>query len=663
LTNNNTDSQLRGSLWQRLLGILGSMNLAILLLLTLCLITLAGTLTEQNQSQAYYTHVYGPFWTAFFQILELFQLYSSPWFLILVSLLILSIATCVWRNSPAILASFGRNSKEYHPGKFSKERQWEVDALSSEKLAELKSIFSKRGYKVFTNTVDDELHIHANKGGQQKLGYLFIHVSILIIFLGGILDANVFMGINLPGYEKSLNSYDVKPGEVPTEKSLPATNSAFSAVRTVSLNQSTDTVEILEKGGYYLQKLPFTIHVNDINSHFYADGSAKDYSAGIEIIDTNGDRQDGSVSAQESLSYKGFTISHRGNAGSNARLQLSMYKFNEKTPLLTDAHIGLPYLFENTGSDRITIDDYRMQNADPSRNIKIGEEFEDIGPSIQYHIMNSEGDVINVKYFLKPYLKDGSKYYLFHVTHKGEKPANIFLPLDSDSGLKRFLAFNHILYEKNLIRLLFSSELNDLFKDLELDSDYLQKQTLNQVMVLLEDYALYGREFAINNQIQGIKENDQEAASLYMEKILDYALLIVFKQVLIHEQQQKSGNVAKHGNVHVDMSYFNSMRKAVDQFKKLGINYLPVISQHSQEQGVVLSVTRHPGKYVVLGGMFALVLGVLMIFYINYREYLIRIRSNNGKAEIRVNAYTNRSDVQFGREFTNLTDVLVSVTL
>lgn len=663
MKKNNTDSQARGPLWQRLLGILGSMNLAILLLVTLCLITLAGTLTEQNQPTEFYKELYGPFWTAFFQLLRLFELYSSPWFLVLVSLLIISIGACLWRNSPNILASFGRNSREYHPGLFSRQREWEVESLSSEKLAELKDQFSKRGYVVSSQTVGEELHIHANKGGQQKLGYLIIHISILIIFLGGLLDGNVFMGINIPGYEKALNSYDVRAEDVPVAKELPASNTAFSATRTLALGKSEDTVIIREKAGYYIQRLPFNIHLTGIDNHFYADGSPKDYVADLEITDQDGKTVTGQVSARKSLSYHGFTISHRGNAGRDAKLTMTLYKFDNSKPMFSDQEIGLPYRVTDGDADSISFDDYKLQNADPSHSINMSNQFVDIGPSIQYHVRNAAGDTISVEDFLEPYTRHGAKYYLFRVTHAKDKPEIIFLPIDHDENLQRFLSFNHILYEKDLIRLLFSSKLEELFKDLELDSDYLQKQAVNQVLALLHDYAQHGRDYAIKNQIQSIKEIDQDAASIYMEKMLDYALLIVFKQVLINEQQAKTGNSDTAAKVSVDMTYFNQLQKAVDQFKKLGIHYVPVIGQHSQEQGVVLSVTRHPGKYVVLGGMLALVIGVLMIFYINYREYLVQIAYANGKGKIRADAYTNRSDVQFSREFVNLTDVLISVTL
>lgn len=657
MNDNTTDSQLRGPLWQRLLGILGSMNLAIMLLLALCIITLAGTLTQQNQSQAYYDQLYGPFWTALFQFLELFQLYSSPWYLLLVSLLMISIAICLWRNSPNILASFGKSAKEYHPGKFSKERKWKVETLNSEKLSNIKSQFVKRGFTISTQTVGDELQIHANKGGLQKLGYLFIHISILIIFLGGLLDSNVFMDINLPNAEHALNSYSVKPADVPKGNILPETNTAFSAISTLAQGESEDTVMIREKGGYYLQKLPFQVKVSDIKTHFYPDGSAKDYSADIQVVDKAGNSHSGTISAQHSFSFQGYTISHRGNTGSNPKLQLSLYKLDKDKPLLDNTKIDLPFQFDDSQDQSIKIDDYKLENADPTHKIGLSGEFVNIGPSIQYHLLNKSGNKINVEYFLKPYLKQGREYYLLRVTENKKKSSIIYLPINKDLGLKRFLEFNNALYQKSLIHLLFSSELKDLFDEIDLKSDYVKKQTLKQLESLLQDYAHNGREQAINDQIKMIKENDQDTASLYMEKMLDFALLMVYKQVILNEDQNTNGKPK------VDMNYFGELQKAVDQLKRLGINYIPVISQHSEDKGVILSVTRHPGKYIVFSGLFFLVMGILMIFYINYREYLIRIRAANGQPSLLVNAYTNRSDTQFDHEFLNFTDVLISITI
>ena len=87
---------------RRLFLFLGSMELAITLLLTLAIASVIGTVLQQNQPYADYVIKFGPFWFEVFEQLGLYDVYSSIWFIAILALLVISTSVCVIRHFPAI---------------------------------------------------------------------------------------------------------------------------------------------------------------------------------------------------------------------------------------------------------------------------------------------------------------------------------------------------------------------------------------------------------------------------------------------------------------------------------------------------------------------------------------------------------------------------------
>ena len=82
---------------------LGSMSLAVVLLVLLAIASVIGTVLLQNQSQTDYLAQFGPLWYWTFHSLGLFDMYHSGWFLTLLGFLMVSVSVCLWRNTPRML--------------------------------------------------------------------------------------------------------------------------------------------------------------------------------------------------------------------------------------------------------------------------------------------------------------------------------------------------------------------------------------------------------------------------------------------------------------------------------------------------------------------------------------------------------------------------------
>ena len=97
----SVDSSFRSlSVTTLLLRFLGSMNFAITLLVAVAIASIIGTVLQQNQPYPDYILKFGPFWFEVFKSLDLFDVYSSVWFLVILGFLVISTTVCIYRNTP-----------------------------------------------------------------------------------------------------------------------------------------------------------------------------------------------------------------------------------------------------------------------------------------------------------------------------------------------------------------------------------------------------------------------------------------------------------------------------------------------------------------------------------------------------------------------------------
>ena len=91
-----------------LLEFLGSMTLAITLLVALAIASVIGTVLQQNQPYTDYLIKFGPFWHEVFKTLGLYDVYSAGWFLTILGFLVISTSVCIYRHAPTMLRDMRR---------------------------------------------------------------------------------------------------------------------------------------------------------------------------------------------------------------------------------------------------------------------------------------------------------------------------------------------------------------------------------------------------------------------------------------------------------------------------------------------------------------------------------------------------------------------------
>lgn len=181
---------IKGYFKTELLPLLANLRLAIALLLTIAIFSIAGTVIEQGESLAFYQANY-PEEPALFGFLTwkvilisgLDHVYRTWWFLALLILFGASLTACTFtRQFPALRAA--RRWKYYK-----RPRQFQKLTLSAEipkqTLDVVGPLLEEKRYKVF----QDGKTLYARKGIAGRIGPIAVHGSMLIILLGAIWGA------------------------------------------------------------------------------------------------------------------------------------------------------------------------------------------------------------------------------------------------------------------------------------------------------------------------------------------------------------------------------------------------------------------------------------------------------------------------------------------
>ncbi|MDX9787209.1 MAG: cytochrome c biogenesis protein ResB [Desulfobacterales bacterium] len=252
-----------------------SVRLTVVVLLTLAVTSIIGTLIPQNAEPAGYIQKYGVEAYRIFSILNLTDMYHSGWFRFFMAMLTMNIVVCsLDRLSATLKIVFVKNPK------FQIERFRGLDdnsgRLSSKTPAELISLYSDRVSGWFgywrTEETDRGVAIFAEKGRWCRLGFYLVHMSIVLLLLGGLIGS-IF------GFDGNVN---IPEGESVGE-----------------IHQSNSQVPIA---------LDFRIQCDDFSVSFYETGQPKEYKSRLTLLEGGNPVLTREIVVNQPLRYKGINI-------------------------------------------------------------------------------------------------------------------------------------------------------------------------------------------------------------------------------------------------------------------------------------------------------------------------------------------------------------------
>jgi len=325
-----------GQIWR----FFASVKLTIVLLLSLAATSIIGTLIPQNEDPQAYFQTFGRVLYRFFSLLDLFDMYHSWWFQLLILLLTANVIICsIDRMSANRRILFVRR-----PGfKLSRFRNLKrLETIAGQRTPEqLKEIYQPLIARRFRHSRVEDLEngvaIFGEKGRWTRFGVYTVHLSVVILLIGGLIGS-IF------GFDGFVN---IAEGD---------------SARRIRLRGSSQSI-----------MLDFAVRCDDFDVSFYESGAPKEFRSTLTILEGGRPVLQKDIIVNDPLRYKGISFyqSSYGNLPSN-EVVLSLTSKKTGKVYTRNARVAQPIqLPEDLGT--FVIQEYR-----PSADFKghdIGEAF------------------------------------------------------------------------------------------------------------------------------------------------------------------------------------------------------------------------------------------------------------------------------------------------
>ena len=361
--------ELLKQLWQRL----GSMSLAIILLMVLAIASVIGTVLLQNQSQTDYLQQFGPLWYWVFRSLGLFDMYHTWWFLTLLGFLMVSLTSCLWRNIPKMTKEMRTRKgtiNERSLARMELQQKWTLDADSS--IEYLQEKFRGRLYGwEFKQTEENGVHyVRADKGRFHKWGYISVHTSMLVILIGG------WMSVEF----------------------------GFRGNMAVPEGAKDHTIEFLKGTETATLDMPFEVRCNSFVIDFFPTGAPKEFRSNLTIIDDGKEVLTSDIIVNEPLFYKGVYIYQASFGDGGSDITFKLYNMDGTAETRTaKTSVYKSWTDEKTGIT-LKVVDFKPYNVENLAGPGVPVNFKDLGPSVVYEIRGPGLKPAKIKAYMEPFI-------------------------------------------------------------------------------------------------------------------------------------------------------------------------------------------------------------------------------------------------------------------
>lgn len=626
------------------------MNLAITLLVALAVSSVVGTVLQQNQTYQSYIIKFGPFWFEVYKALGLYDVYSAGWFVFVLGFLLLSTSLCVYRNAPGFVREM-RDFRLQHSARslraFAQHAEWTV-ALGAEALsAPLKNYLHARGFRVRVKPQGAGLLLAGMKGAANRMGYIFTHVAVVVICIGGLLDGNLPLKLKEWRGEVRL---ETKPGiliaQVPRESRLPASNPSFRGRVNIPEGASTREIILPLRDGYFVQELPFEIAVKEFRTEFYDNGQPKSFASDIVLIDPELEQPlEQTISVNRPLFYKGFAIYQSSFDDGGSRLALRAWPLSgdSSEAFSVEGVVGNSLKLSGPqGALTLEITDFSLHNV-KSAPPGSGKKFMDIGPGFVFKLRNEKGEALEFENYMLPLDQDGRAFFLSGVrSDPNAEFSPMRIPLDGQGSVAGFMRFHAALRDPA-----------QRAKAVERTASAGPSGARTLAVTtgeLLERFAAGGfsatQEYIGSKLISAEGERREQLASAYVALLQNslHALYMNLDLLQVTDAAQQQ--------------FFEDAVDTLGALPEYGAPFYFELADFNQVEASGLQITRTPGKSIVYLGFGMIVIGVFVMFYLPQRRVWLALSEEDGQTRVLLAGASNRDPLGFAREFEGLQDGL-----
>ncbi|MDA8123854.1 MAG: cytochrome c biogenesis protein ResB [Deltaproteobacteria bacterium] len=250
-----------------------SLKLAMVLLGLIALGSTLGTLIPQGEAAEPFAAKLPPALLAVFQALQLFNVFHSAWFILLLLLLAVNLIVCSLDRFPAAWRQVCGGVTPERPDLFaepSEERTAKLPQPPETAAEALAALLKERCGKVYRGEQQGKIYLAGQRGAFSRLGVYAVHLGVLLMLAGGIVGA-VF---GVKGY------VEIAEGETSSTLQLP--------------------------GGKPARQLDFAIRCDRFTVEFYETGAPKLFRSDLTFLKNGQSQLQGALLVNHPLAYGGL---------------------------------------------------------------------------------------------------------------------------------------------------------------------------------------------------------------------------------------------------------------------------------------------------------------------------------------------------------------------
>jgi cytochrome c biogenesis protein len=630
------------------------MNLAITLLVAIAIVAVIGTVLQQNEPYNNYIMKFGPYWFEVFKALGLFNIYAAPWFLALLGFLLISTSVCVYRNTPAIIKDmrhFRLGVQEKSLRAFHHADEWQAPGSAEELAGTLGKRLQQHGYQVRHKAHEGYRMVAAMRGGMGRLGYILSHASIVVICVGGLLDGNLPLRLAEMNGEVKVETRDLPMSQIPAESTLGVDNNSFRGSVNIPEGSRANFVFLSMRDGYLLQKLPFTVALEDFRIEHYPSGMPKSFESDLLIIDE--DLQEPlrkTIAVNHPWVYKGYAIyqSSFSDGGSTVTLQGWSLDNPAAEPLLIDGVVNDSHrITTSRGEYNLEVIDFKPFNVFPAGD-ESGKQFQNYGPSVIFKLRAANGEAREYVNYEIPLMVEGRPFLLSGMrTTPSEEYRFIHIPMDADGDIKRFMRFLSLARDEARVLAVAKQQAETELR-LTID-DPMYQDFIQSMTSLVQLFTISGIDAVVAQAEKNVPaEKRDEALSSYI-KVVQGVLATLYVDLLREEGVDVAAGISE-----AQALYFDEASNAISLLGPYGSPLYLRLQSYKHIEATGLQITRSPGQSIVYLGCVMLMAGIFFMFYVHHRRLWLRIEEHEGKTHILFAAAAHRERSDFDNEFEQL---------
>lgn len=675
--------------------LVSSMRFAISLLTVLAIASIVGTVLKQGDPYPNYVNQFGPFWADVFRSLGLYTVYSSWWFLLILFFLMASTTLCIVRNAPKMIAdirSWRDHVREGSLRAFGHKAEYTGPLSRTDLLKRVTGYLGHRGYRFVVREREGATLVAAKAGAINKIGYIFAHSAIVIICLGGLVDSDLLIRVQMALFGKSPLQGNAVIAQIPENHRLSANNPAFRGYAFVPEGGKSTTAILNFQDGSVVQDLPFSIELKKFHVDYYSTGMPKLFASDIVVTDPEtGKSMDATVKVNEPFIYKGVAIYQSSFEDGGSKLKLTGYPMRGATdrPFAFSGDIGGSTQLRGgaAGKDVYTVEfsDFRainvenISNGGGERDVRgvarkslrdelgaqlgsgartdVGKDLRNVGPSVQYKVRDRSGQAKEYRNYMLPILvEDGERVFMTGVRDTPDGPFQYLrIPADADGSVKQWMLLRAALQDDGARteaarRFAMQSLPSQTSAELRGQLQESAKRELDLFAGAMpaskNGHATGGLQAIAEFVNEKVPQEQQSSAADMFRRILDGTIWQLWQVA-----REQAGQSAAVPSPETERFVHTATNALSDNFLYDAPVFLQLDS-FEQIQASVFQLTRSPGKKIVYLGSLLLVLGIFSMFYVRERRLWLWVKDTPERgSSVLMAVSTTRRTLDFEKEF------------